>query len=211
VERQARSITTALTALGMALTLSLALIGTFGCSDDENDEHAATTTLTGVTTSNDTGGSPGGASQSPPPPPRPIADYEEALPDLTEKVRESPADPVALQELAIAQYQTQRYEEAASTYAAMLAVDDVAVTHNNLANVLRDWGKIAQARAEYEKAILLDPGLTIAYINLASLNLREGDDAGALDVLERGIAASAEVDRGRLEGLKATIEAQVGG
>jgi tetratricopeptide (TPR) repeat protein len=200
-------------AVALALAMALASLSVGGCDrDNEDDQSAVTTAGSDVTLPTDSAVSTldGGQTSSPSPPPS--VDYEAVLPDLTKKAEDSPTDPVALQELAIAQYQTRRYAEAVATYESMLAVEDSAITHNNLANVLRDWGKIEGARAEYEEALALDPTLTIVYINLASLDLRQGDNAAALKVLDRGIAVAAGgAERGRLEELRATIEAASGG
>jgi tetratricopeptide (TPR) repeat protein len=135
-------------------------------------------------------------------------EYEAALPDLEKKVESSPKDLVAMQELAIAQYQTERYADADATYAAMLAVKDDALTRNNRANVLRDWGKTAEAKAEYEKAITLDPTLAVAYINLSALYLREQATDKAIATLDRGIAKTSGEDQQRLKDIKtSTLEA----
>lgn len=135
-------------------------------------------------------------------------EYETALPELEKKVDSSPKDLVAMQELAIAQYQTERYAEAADTYSAMLAVKDDALTRNNRANVLRDWGKAAEAKAEYEKAITLDPTLAVAYINLSAVYLREQATDKAIATLDRGIAKTTGEDQQRLKDIKAsTLEA----
>jgi tetratricopeptide (TPR) repeat protein len=199
--------------MGLAVILATLLIpGALGCSGDDVPDDEITTTATSVdadttdTTSGDSGSN--GTTDAGVGPGATVLDYEAVLPDLTRKAEASPTDPSVLQDLAIAQYQTSRYEEAAATYAAMLKVEDTAITHNNLANVLRDWGKIEEARAEYEKALSMDPGLSVVYMNLASLSLREGDRAGALEILGRGIARTSGSDRERLEGFKATVEAQ---
>lgn len=135
-------------------------------------------------------------------------EYESALPQLKEKAENSPNDLAALQELAIAQYQTERFAEAADTYSAMLAIKDDALTHNNRANVLRDWGKTDDAKAEYEKAIALDPTLAVAYVNLSAVFLREQDVDKAIDTLDRGIAKTTGDDQQRLKDIKAsTLEA----
>ncbi|MHB8867939.1 MAG: tetratricopeptide repeat protein [Thermoleophilia bacterium] len=135
-------------------------------------------------------------------------EYESALPQLEKKVESSPKDLVAMQELAIAQYQTERYAEAADTYSAMLAVKDDALTRNNRANVLRDWGKTADAKAEYEKAIALDPALVVAYVNLSAVYLREQDTDKAIATLDRGIAKTTGEDQQRLKDIKtSTLEA----
>ena len=194
-----------LTIIGLLLVAALGL-SISGCGDDEGD--SSTTSTAGVsTTTGESTTTLGQTTTSF----KTAADYEASIPGLTEQAKANPTDLVTLQQLAIAQYQARQYDEAAATYAAMLAVEDSATTHNNLANVLRDQGKTDEARNEYETALTLDPGLAIAYMNLASLSLRLGDSAEALAVLERGIAKTVGADQQRLQELKATIEAQPAG
>lgn len=131
-------------------------------------------------------------------------DYEASLPQLEKKAENSPKDLAALQELAIAQYQTERYAEAVDTYKAMLAVKDDALTRNNMANVLRDWNKTDEAKTEYEKAITLDPTMAVPYINLSALYLREQDTDKAISTLDRGIAATTGAEQQRLKDIKAS-------
>ena len=129
-------------------------------------------------------------------------EYEAALPDLEAAVEADQEDLAALQELAIAQFQTGRYEEAAATYEKMLDIKDDAFTRNNYGNVLRDWGKIDEAKAQYEKAIATDPALTTAYINLAAVLVREQKIDEAVAVLDRGLAVITGDDKTRLETYK---------
>ena len=59
---------------------------------------------------------------------------------------------------------TGKYDEAVKVnqMAVLLSPQD-AVTHNNLANALQALGKFKDAKASYEKAILIDPYLSEAY------------------------------------------------
>lgn len=132
-------------------------------------------------------------------------EYEAALPGLVEKAKASPSDLAILQELAIVQYQTQRYADADKTYQSMLAIKDDATTRNNWANVLRDWGKIDQAKSEYEKALSKDPAFVVAYVNLVSLALRS-DPVEAIAILDRGIKQTTGDDQQRLKDLKTSIQ-----
>jgi Tfp pilus assembly protein PilF len=129
-------------------------------------------------------------------------EYEAALPDLERAVEAAPEDLAALQELAIAQYNTGRYEAAATTYLTMLELKDDGFTHNNYGNVLRDWEKLDEAKVEYEKAISTDPTLVTAYVNLASVLAAEGSTSEAVAVLDRGLAAVTGEDKERLESFK---------
>jgi Tfp pilus assembly protein PilF len=134
-------------------------------------------------------------------------EYAAEMADLQKAVDANPTDLDALQALAVAQYNTQAYEDAAATYQKMLQVEDAALTRNNYANVLRDWGKTDEAKAEYEKALSADPTLAVAYINLAGVYLREKNTAEAFKVLDRGIAATIGEDRTRLTNYKEQLSA----
>lgn len=129
-------------------------------------------------------------------------EYEKSIPELKQKLETAPHDLDVLQQLAIAQYNTKHYEEAAATYQRMLAIKDDAFTRNNYANVLRDWGKTEEAKEQYRKAIETDPKLVVAYINLTSLLLREGKKDEAIALLDKGIANTSGEDRERLESYK---------
>ena len=129
-------------------------------------------------------------------------EYAAALPELEKAVAAKPTDLAALQQLAIAQYNTGKYEQAATTYQKMLQLKDDAFTHNNYGNVLRDWKKLDEAKAEYEKAISGDAKLATAYINLAAVFEAEGSISGAIEVLDRGLTVITGDDKTRLETYK---------
>lgn len=129
-------------------------------------------------------------------------EYKQAIPQLEEKLKQTPDDLEALQELAIAQYNTKQYEAAAQTYQKMLQVKDDPFTRNNYANVLRDWGKTDEAKAEYQKAIAGDPKLTVAYINLATVLVREDKKDEAIKILDQGIAQAEGEGLERLQAYK---------
>ncbi|MFH0915637.1 MAG: tetratricopeptide repeat protein [bacterium] len=137
-----------------------------------------------------------------------VEEYEAALPDLEKAVEAAPDDLAALQELAIAQYNTSRYEEAAVTYRKMLQLKDDAFTHNNYGNVLRDLKKIEEAKAEYEKAISADASLAAAYFNLASVLAAQGNTTDALKVVDRGLTVITGEDKTRLETYKEQLSAK---
>jgi len=129
-------------------------------------------------------------------------EYKEAIPQLEEKLKAAPDDLATLQELAIAQYNTEQYQAAAQTYEKMLSISDQPMTRNNFANVLRDWGRTAEAKAEYQKAIAADPTLTVAYVNLATVLVREGNKDEAIELLGRGIEQTQGSDQERLQAYK---------
>lgn len=135
------------------------------------------------------------------------AEYEAALPELEKALEETPDDLPVLQDLAVAQYNLHRYEEAAQTYEKMLSIADNAFVRNNYANVLRDWGKVDMAITEYQQAIEADPSLAVAYINLASVYVRQERKDDAVALLEQGIGTVAETDRERLEAYRDQLTA----
>lgn len=189
--------------LVLAVLAATALLAT-GCSSADD-----TTTTTAAESSNTTlAGSATSVSVGSEEPQRLVVggktaeEYEAALSDLEKAVKATPDDLTALQELAIAQYNTGRYEEAAATYQKMLQLKDDAFTHNNYGNVLRDWNKVDEAKAEYEKAISSDPTLVTAYLNLASVLVAKGEMSEAMAVLDRGLAATTGEDKTRLETFK---------
>lgn len=114
-------------------------------------------------------------------------EYETSLADLEAAVTAAPDDLDKLQELAIAQFQTGRLSDAATTYQKMLDIKDDAFTRNNLANVLREMGETEKAKILYRQAIDADPTLVHPYVNLAHLLINEGDGQGALELLRSGL------------------------
>jgi Tfp pilus assembly protein PilF len=128
-------------------------------------------------------------------------EYEKQIVDLTAKLKSSPKDLAMLQDLAVAQYQTGKFQDAAKTYEAMLAIQDTAVVHNNYGNVLRDMGKSAEAAQQYQKALALDPSLMVATVNLIALQWRT-NHAEALTTLDAAIAKATGADRTRLQAIK---------
>jgi len=134
-----------------------------------------------------------------------VEEYESQLPDLQKTVDENPTDLAALQDLAVAQYNTGRLGDAAATYQKMLQIKDDPTVHNNYGNVLRDQGKSDEALAEYLLAIAGDKALTVAYINAASMYVRGEKIAEALSVLDQGIAHTVGEDRTRLQNYKTTL------
>jgi tetratricopeptide (TPR) repeat protein len=131
--------------------------------------------------------------------------YEKDLPGLQEKAKAAPNDLTALQDLAIAQYQTKRYDEAVATYQQMIKIKNEPVYHNNLGNVLRDAGREAEAIKEYQAAIAADPTLVVAYVNLGTLQFNQGAvDAGS-KTLDAGIAKTTGDDQQRLKDVKAAL------
>ena len=192
------------------MVLAATAVAAVGCSSSQDE--ATTTTAAVSSDTTQAGSSTTGTSDSDAPERLVVGgksaeEYEAALPDLEKAVQAAPDDLKALQELAIAQYNTGRYEQAAATYQKMLQLKDDAFTRNNYGNVLRDWKKLDEAKAEYEKAISMDSTLATAYVNLASVLASEGDVAAALEVLDRGLQTITGEDKTRLESFKEKLTA----
>lgn len=132
-------------------------------------------------------------------------EYEQQLPELEAQLEKDPDNVDLLLELAVAQYNTQRFTAAVETYQHILKVDDDPTMRNNYANVLRDWGKSDQAISEYRRALKDDPTLAVAYINLASVLDRGGESEEALKVVDEGIAQVSAEDKTRLESMRKTL------
>jgi len=212
VKHSGRIATAALAALALVALVLLGLVAT-GCSGT-NENGTTTTTVASTTTTAKTSSSASTATTaktSSSGPERLVVggktaeEYAAALPELEKAVAAKPTDLAALQQLAIAQYNTGKYEQAATTYQKMLQLKDDALTHNNYANVLRDWKKLDEAKAEYEKAISSDAKLVIAYVNLAAVLEAEGSISGAIEVLDRGLQVMTGSDKARLETYKARL------
>jgi tetratricopeptide (TPR) repeat protein len=192
------------------MVLAATAVAAVGCSSSQDE--ATTTTAAVSSDTTQAGSSTTGTSDSDAPERLVVGgksaeEYEAALPDLEKAVQAAPDDLEALQKLAIAQYNTARYEQAAATYQKMLQLKDDAFTRNNYGNVLRDWKKLDEAKAEYEKAISMDSTLATAYVNLASVLASEGDVAAALEVLDRGLQTITGEDKTRLESFKEKLTA----
>ena len=101
-------------------------------------------------------------------------EYEKQLVAVTAELKANPKDLALLQDLAVAQYNTGRLEDAAKTYLTMLSIKDDALVHNNYGNVLRDMNKTTEAIQQYQRALALNPALTVAYINLVAMHVKAG-------------------------------------
>lgn len=198
------------TVVGMALSFAIV-----GCTNTKN---STTTGLGGASTASGTETAGGTTAVTNPPQSTntsiiqtmPVGgksqdQYEKDLPGLQEKAKAAPNDLTALQDLAIAQYQTKRYDEAVATYQQMIKIKNEPVYHNNLGNVLRDAGREAEAIKEYQAAIAADPTLVVAYVNLGTLQFDQGAvDAGS-KTLDAGIAKTTGDDQQRLKDVKAAL------
>ncbi len=129
----------------LLFALAMLMVSAFGCGGPEAGDEPTTKpdapTASSIPTTVQTLVVDGDTSE----------EYEAALPSLEAAVAADENDLAALQDLAVAQFQTGRYEEAAATYERMLAIQENAFVRNNYANVLRDWGKTDEAEKQYRK------------------------------------------------------------
>jgi tetratricopeptide (TPR) repeat protein len=80
------------------------------------------------------------------------------------------------------------YAEAVRSYKEYLAKKpDDAEAHFDLGNAYASLKQVADAKAEYEKAISLDPKLDAAYVNLG-ITLMDTDPAAAIEPLQKAAA-----------------------
>jgi tetratricopeptide (TPR) repeat protein len=123
--------------------------------------------------------------------------YEKNLPQLSDKVKQTPDNLTVHRDYAVALYATGDIKGAKQQYEAAIKLkSNDAILHNNLANTYRDLKEYDKAMAAYETAIKLDPQHQNAYINLANLQmnmLNKPDDAIA--TYKRAIAAMPEDDQ----------------
>ena len=192
-------------AIGVILLMALAGI-VAACGDGETDTTASTTSsvsadpTTDSTAAADAGGGTTATSDE-----RVVVGGEETdeytaqISELKKSLETDPDNLETLQQLAIAQYNTSAYEEAAATYEKMLSLEDTAFTRNNYANVLRDWGKTDDAIAAYETSISMDGTLVTPYINLASVLARQEKAQEAITLLENALASVTAEDKARVE------------
>jgi len=193
----------------LAALLLMSMLVVAGCSEKTETTTSETTVVTGSTETTATGaegtgtaGASTGTSLSSVVGGSTKEEYDKSLPQLQEQAKASPTDLAVLQRLAIAQYQTGRFDEAAATYLAMIKVKDEPLTHNNYANVLRDAGKLSEAEKEYRAAIAAQPTLVVAYVNLSSMLVQGKKQADALAILDEGIAKTSGEDKERLQKIR---------
>jgi len=192
---------------GLMILAMLALIAVAGlaaaCGDDETtttvtDSTAttgatgadSTTATTAASTATDSTMVTGGKS---------LDDYRAEVPELQKAIEADPADLYALESLAVAHYQLKEYEQAEAAYLKILAIQEDAFTRNNLGNVYRDWGKTEEAKAAYRQAMEEDPTLKFPYVNLSGVLQKEGDVAGAIEVLQEGAKYVTEEGQAALD------------
>ncbi len=109
-------------------------------------------------------------------------------------VRKNPGSVRGLNYLGTLQMERGRLEEAAALLEWALrasAAGGDAITHYNLANVLKKKGDGTGAERHYREALRMNPGYADAYVNLGNLHLERGDGGQALAMYEKAL----KVDR----------------
>ena len=79
-------------------------------------------------------------------------------------------DTSSLNDLGSSLFALGNYNECARVYAEALKIDQKAAFYSNLASCLASGGNIAEARTDYQKALLLDPNLDLAKQGLDKLD-----------------------------------------
>jgi tetratricopeptide (TPR) repeat protein len=121
------------------------------------------------------------------------------LPRLQKMATDNPEDVNALRKLALAHYNLDHLGEAESIYKHLLSAKEDPVLRDRLGNTLRDLGDASAAEKAYRQAIADDPMLAPPYLNLAEMLWRQGRDADAVSVLQRGLASVNEETRPLLQ------------
>jgi predicted CXXCH cytochrome family protein len=91
------------------------------------------------------------------------------------------APPGSLSPIAVAEYEHAQMENA-----------DQPGAHINVGNMYSSQGRVAEAEAAYQAAIRLDPTFAPAYVNLADLKSRSGDNPVAVAVLRTGLQSQRQ-------------------
>lgn len=118
---------------------------------------------------------------------------------LGESARDvKPVHPKMLYNLGLAYADARRYPEAASSFAAALAITpDYAKALNNLGQTYEAMGKLEGARGAYATAVAKDPDFALARVNLSRLLAKAGDMDGAIEQRVRAVALDPEDTAGR--------------
>ncbi|GFE81019.1 hypothetical protein GCM10011487_30190 [Steroidobacter agaridevorans] len=91
------------------------------------------------------------------------------------------APPASLNAATVAEYERAQMENA-----------DQPGAHINVGNMYSSLGRAAEAEAAYQAAIRLDPTFAPAYVNLADLKSRSGENAVAIAVLRTGLESQRQ-------------------
>jgi len=119
-------------------------------------------------------------------------DWQSALASYQHALILDPSYADARYDLATLELHHEQYEAAASDYRALLAKhSDDAAAHGGLAAALAQLQQVDAARAEFDRALALDPAQPDTLANYASLELAANNPQHATDLLTKAIAAGA--------------------
>jgi len=108
-------------------------------------------------------------------------------------LQEDPSNADALHLLGTLAHQQGHAERAIGLIQAALAKQPRAVAHYNLANALRDTGRIDEAIGHYRQAITLDPHLAEAHLNVGILLKDQGRLEEAKESFKRALLARPDL------------------
>jgi tetratricopeptide (TPR) repeat protein len=120
-----------------------------------------------------------------------VGRFELAAAEYQEAVQLQPYNLVLLNEIALFLIFSQREVKAGIDLAKLALAQNPrcsAELWNILGDGLFEWGRLAEARSAYQKAIAVNESDIRARYNLAWVSVRERDAAGALQVLAEAIA-----------------------
>jgi len=113
----------------------------------------------------------------------------EAKGEYQEILRSDPNQPDALHLLGLISQQQGDSSLAVDLIKRALTVKpDNAKAHNNLANALKELGRLDEAVASYHKALEINPGFAAAHYNLHSLILDPDNMMPSITCMERAVA-----------------------
>jgi tetratricopeptide (TPR) repeat protein len=107
----------------------------------------------------------------------------------------------ALIALGMVRFDQHRAEEALEVYTrALVLMPDRAEACNNIGNIHREDGNLAEAREAYERSIEIDPREAMYYLNLADTKTFSEDDAhiAAMEERARDVASLSTTSQRRL-------------
>jgi tetratricopeptide (TPR) repeat protein len=121
-------------------------------------------------------------------PARPQSSPQASIDELRLKVHESPSDPLAHYQLAVALYHQGRMSGAAQEFQKALELrPDLAEARNDLGIIWGQEGKPQEALQEFQEAVKLNPHYFEARYNLALALLRAGKPEFAAEVTRQGL------------------------
>ena len=128
---------------------------------------------------------------------------KEAINYFIKSLKKDSNQPLALGNLAIAEYRLKRYESSLKNFNLAIKLQpNYAEAFNNRGNVLKDLGRSDEALNSYDKAIHINPHLLDVYINRGDLYKKIGDIQKAINEYETAL----EIDSTYIPALKKSGE-----